>query len=153
MFKFHCNYIPLFQSSGYRIKSKVLCKFKQKSKCLILKYVYTYSKEKGGQDMSDYKISASDRRKSQYSYAFNMDVIKSIENGKLSQNQASKVYGVHCKTKASRLKKYGNLERKLKEKGGNSTRQELADLRAKLRISQGENLVLKVVMRIIEEVY
>ena len=103
--------------------------------------------------MSDYKIPATDRWKNQYSYAYKMEVIESIENGKLSQNQASKVYGVHRKTIAGWLGKYGNFEKKLREMGGKSARQELADLRAKLRASQGENQVLKAVMRILEEEY
>jgi transposase len=112
-----------------------------------------FEKQKGGQDMSDYKIPASDRWKNQYSYAYKMEVIESIENGKLSQNQASKVYGVHRKTISTWLQKYGNFEKKLKEMGGKSPRQELADLRAKLRVSQGENQVLKAVMGIIEDEY
>jgi transposase len=103
--------------------------------------------------MSDYKIPAVDRWKNQYSYAFKMEVIESIENGKLSQNQASKIYGVHRKTISRWLGKYGNFEKKLKEMGGKSPRQELADLRAKLRVSEGENQVLKAVMGIIEEEY
>ena len=103
--------------------------------------------------MSEYKIPAADRWKNQYSYAYKIEVIESIENGKLSQNQASKVYGVHRKTIAGWLRKYGNFEKKLREMGGKSARQELADLRAKLRVSQGENQVLKAVMRIIEEEY
>ena len=103
--------------------------------------------------MSDYEIPASDRWKNQYSYAFKMEVVETIENGKLSQNQASKVYGVHRKTIAGWLHKYANFDKKLKEMGGKSPRQELADLRAKLRVSQGENQVLKAVMSIIEEEY
>lgn len=103
--------------------------------------------------MSEYKIPAEDRWKNQYSYAYKLEVIESIENGKLSQNQASKIYGVHRKTIAGWLGKYGNFEKKLKEMGGKSARQELADLRAKLRASQGENQVLKAVMRVIEDEY
>lgn len=103
--------------------------------------------------MNDCKIPASERWKNQYSFAYKMDVIESIENGKLSQNQASKVYGVHRKTISGWLKKYGNFEKKLKEMGGKSPKQEIADLRAKLRASQGENQVLKAVMSIIEDEY
>jgi transposase-like protein len=103
--------------------------------------------------MNDYKIPASERWKNQYSYAYKMEVVESIENGKLSQNQASKVYGVHRKTISGWLKKYGNFEKKLKEMGGKSPKQEIADLRAKLRASQGENQVLKAVMSIIEDEY
>ena len=103
--------------------------------------------------MSDYKIPAKDRWKNRYSYAYKMEVIESIENGKLSQNQASKYYGVHRKTISGWLQKYGNFEKKLKEMGGKSPKQNIADLRAKLRVAEGENEVLKAVMSIIEEEY
>lgn len=103
--------------------------------------------------MSDYKIPAKDRWKNRYSYAYKMEVIESIENGKLSQNQASKYYGVHRKTISGWLQKYGNFEKKLKEMRGKSPKQNIADLRAKLRVAEGENEVLKAVMGIIEEEY
>ena len=103
--------------------------------------------------MSDYKIPAKDRWKNRYSYAYKMEVVESIENGRLSQNQASKYYGVHRKTISGWLKKYGNFEKKLREMGGKSPKQNIADLRAKLRVAEGENEVLKAVMSIIEEEY
>lgn len=103
--------------------------------------------------MSDYKIPAKERFKNRYSYAYKMEVVESIENGKLSQNQASKYFGVHRKTISGWLKKYGNFEKKLREMGGKSPKQNIADLRAKLRVSEGENEVLKAVMSIIEEEY
>jgi len=103
--------------------------------------------------MSDYKIPAKDRWKNRYSYAYKMEVVECIDNGKLSQNQASKYYGVHRKTISGWLAKYGNFEKKLKEMGGKSPKQNIADLRAKLRVSEGENEVLKAVMSIIEEEY
>ncbi|MBN1186684.1 MAG: hypothetical protein JXB49_30685 [Bacteroidales bacterium] len=103
--------------------------------------------------MSDYKIPAKDRFKNRYSYAYKKEVIESIENGKLSQNQASKYYGVHRKTISGWLQKYGNFEKKLREMGGKSPKQNIADLRAKLRVAEGENEVLKAVMSIIEEEY
>lgn len=103
--------------------------------------------------MSDYKIPAKERWKNRYSYAYKLEVIESIENGKLSQNQASKIYGVHRKTISGWLQKYGNFDKKLKEMGGKSPKQNVADLRAKLRVSEGENAVLKAVMSIIEEEY
>jgi len=103
--------------------------------------------------MSDYKIPAKDRFKNRYSYAYKMEVVESIENGKLSQNQASKYYGVHRKTISGWLQKYGNFEKKLREMGGKSPKQNIADLRAKLRVAEGENDVLKAVLSIIEEEY
>jgi hypothetical protein len=51
------------------------------------------------------------------------------------------------------MKKYGNFDKKLREMGGKSPRQELNELRAKLKVSQGENEVLKAIMSIIEEEY
>ena len=103
--------------------------------------------------MSDYKIPAKERFKNSYSYAYKKEVFESIENGKLSQNQASKYFGVHRKTISGWLKKYGNFEKKLREMGGKSPKQNIADLRAKLRVAEGENDVLKAVMSIIEEEY
>lgn len=103
--------------------------------------------------MSDYMIPARERFKNRYSYAYKMEVVESIENGKLSQNQASKYFGVHRKTISGWLQKYGNFEKKLREMGGKSPKQNIADLRAKLRVSEGENEVLKAVMNIIEEEY
>ena len=103
--------------------------------------------------MSDYKIPVNERWKNRYGYAYKMEVIESIENGKLSQNQASKLYWVHRKTISRWLQKYGNFEKKLREMGGKSPKQNLADLRAKLRVAESENQVLKAVMDIIGEEY
>lgn len=101
--------------------------------------------------MSEYKIPANERWKNRYSYAYKKDVVETIENGKLSQNQASRIYGVHRKTISGWIEKYGNFEKKLREMGGKSPKQNIADLRAKLRVSERENEVLKAVMEIIGE--
>lgn len=103
--------------------------------------------------MKDYRIPAEERWKNRYSYSFKLEVLEAIENGHLSQNQASRKYGVHRKTIAGWIKKYGNLEKKLREMGGKSPKQEIVDLKAKLRVSQDENQVLKAIMGIIEEEY
>ena len=103
--------------------------------------------------MSDYKIPAKDRWKNQYSYAYKMEVVEAIQNGHLSQNQASKQFSVHRRTISRWLEKYGNFDKKIKEMGGKSPRQEIADLRAKLRVSKSKNDVYEAVMSIIEEEY
>lgn len=103
--------------------------------------------------MKDYEIPASERWKNRYSYAFKMEVVETILNGKLSQNQASKVYGVHRKTISGWLYKYGNFEKKLREMGGKSPKQNIAELRAKLRVVEGEKEVLKAVVSMLEEEY
>jgi transposase-like protein len=103
--------------------------------------------------MSNYEIPDKDKWKNRYSYAFKMEVVESIENGKLSQNQASKVFGIHRKTISGWLSKYCNFDKKLREMGGKSPKQNIADLRAKLRASDAENSVLKAVLSIIKDEY
>lgn len=103
--------------------------------------------------MSEFKIKATERWKNQYSYAYKMKIIEQVENGHLSQNQASKRYGVSRKTIAAWLKKYGNFEKRLKEMGGKSPTQEIADLRAKLRVLEDENIVWHAIFDIIKDEY
>jgi transposase len=82
-----------------------------------------------------------------------MEIIEQIENRQLSQNQASKRYGVHRKTISGWLEKYGNVEIKLKEMGGKSPAQEIAELRAKLRVLENEKEVWRFIFNVIEEEY
>ena len=103
--------------------------------------------------MSGYKDPTKGKWKNHYSYAYKREVLESIENGKLSQTQASKKFGVSQRSIARWLEKYGNFEKKLKEMGGKSPRQEISDLRAKLRSSKAENEVLKAIVAILEEEY
>jgi transposase len=110
-------------------------------------------KKSGGINMSDYRIPARERWKNQYSYSYKLEVVESVENGKLSQNQAARQFGVHRKTLSGWIKKYGNLEKKLREMGGKSPKQEIVELKARLRATEGENQVYKAVMSIIEEEY
>lgn len=92
-----------------------------------------------------------DKSKYRYSFAFKKEVIECVENGKMSQNQASLFYDVSRKSISQWLKKYGNFDKKLREMGGKSPRQEVADMRAKLRKSESENSVLKAVLGIVGE--
>ena len=103
--------------------------------------------------MSNYKIPEKGKWKNRYSYSFKKEVVESVENGKMSQNQASLYFGVHRRSVSDWLKKYGNFDKKLKEMGGKSPRQNVDDMRVKLRTSERENSVLKAVLSIIEEDY
>ena len=103
--------------------------------------------------MSEFKIKATERWKNRYSYAYKIEIIEQIENGQLSQNQASIRYGVHRKTISGWLKKYGNLEKNLKEMGGKSPAQEIAELRAKLRVLENEKEVWRFIFDVIEDEY
>mgnify|MGYP000135254651 CR=1 FL=1 len=86
--------------------------------------------------MNDYKIPAKDRWKNRYSYAYKKEVIESIENGKLSQNQASKIYGVHRKTISGWLKKYGNFDYQytIKQKMSKTPEQRILELEQQVKI-------------------
>ena len=103
--------------------------------------------------MSDYKIAAKDRWQNRYSFAYKMEIIEQIENGQLSQNQASKRYGVHRKTISGWLKKYGNFDKKLREMGGKSPKEEIAELKAKLRALEQEKEVWRFIFDVIEDEY
>ena len=103
--------------------------------------------------MSEFKIAAKDRWQNRYSYAYKMEIIEQIENGLLSQNQASKRYGVHRKTISGWLKKYGNFDKKLREMGGKSPKEEIAELKAKLRALEQEKEVWRFVFDVVEDEY
>ena len=59
--------------------------------------------------MNNLKIPAGGEWNNRYSYAFKLEVIEVIENGKLSMNKASKVYGIHHKTIVEWMKKSGEV--------------------------------------------
>jgi transposase-like protein len=101
--------------------------------------------------MEQDKIPAVERFKNRYSYAYKVAVVEAIESGKLSQNQASRKYGVHRKTLSGWIKKYSIFEQKLKEMGGKSPQQEIVELRAKLRVAQTENATLRYIAQVVKE--
>jgi transposase-like protein len=96
---------------------------------------------------------AHQKWKNRYSFSFKKEVIASIENGQLSQNQASYYYNVGRKTISEWLKRYGNFDKKLREMGGKSPKQTIDELREKLRNSESENAAMKAVFEILTEEY
>lgn len=88
-----------------------------------------------------------------YSHAFKMAIIERIENGQISISQAAKEYD--CSRSAIRkwVKKYANLERKLRDLKGKSPQQEIADLKKKLKQEQRKNLVWETAMDMVEQMY
>lgn len=91
--------------------------------------------------------------KNRYSYSFKKEVVSSIENGQLSQNQASYFYDVGRKTISEWLKRYGNFDKKLREMGGKSPKQTIEELREKLRKSESDNSVLRTIFEILGDEY
>lgn len=88
-----------------------------------------------------------------YSHAFKIAIIERIENGQLSINQAAKEYECSRGAIQKWVKKYANLDRKLKVLKGKSPQQEIADLKKQLKQAQTSNLIWELAMEIIEDDY
>ena len=88
-----------------------------------------------------------------YSWGLKINIIEEIENGQVSINQAAKKYGVSRTTIQKWMKKYGNLDKKLREMGGRSPKQEIAELKKKLRQAELERDILETALEIIEDEY
>ena len=88
-----------------------------------------------------------------YSYAFKKEVIDLIENGRISINQASKVYEISRSTIQTWMKKYGNFEKKLKHMGGKSAQQEIRELKKKIRELESKELIYETFIDMVEKDY
>jgi len=80
-----------------------------------------------------------------------MEVIEAFQSGQMSQRQVVRKYGVHRTTIVAWEKRYGNIEKNYLRMEEKTPQQELAELRAALKVANEENRTLKYVMRIIEE--
>jgi len=88
-----------------------------------------------------------------YSHGFKIAIIERVENGQLSINQAAKEYDVCNSSIRKWIKKYGNLDRKLRNMQGKSPKQKIAELEKKLRETEKKVLIWETAMDIIEEDY
>lgn len=86
-----------------------------------------------------------------YSHAFKMAIVEQVERGNLSTNQAAKEYEVSRSAIQKWIKKYGNLDRKLKELGGKSPKQEIAELKKKLAEAEQRALIWECTVELLEE--
>lgn len=86
-----------------------------------------------------------------YSYAFKVAIIERIENGQISISQAAREYDVSPSGIRKWVKKYGNLDKKLRGMGGKSPQQEIADLKKKLKLSEKKVFVLESTIEFLEE--
>jgi transposase-like protein len=86
-----------------------------------------------------------------YSWAVKIGIIEEVERGHLSINQASIKYSVSRTTIQKWMKKYGNLDKKLREMGGRSPKQEIAELKKKLKQAELERDILETALEIIED--
>ena len=88
-----------------------------------------------------------------YSYGFKVAIVERIENGQLSQNQAAIEYDVSRGSITKWIKKYGNLDRKLRDMGGKSPQQKIKELQKKLKAAERKVLVRETAMEIVEDEY
>lgn len=88
-----------------------------------------------------------------YSHAFKMAIIERIELGQLSINQAAKEYDCSRSAVQKWVKKYANLDRKLRNLKGKSPQQEIAELKKQLKKEQRKLAVWEATMEIVEDMY
>lgn len=88
-----------------------------------------------------------------YSWGLKISIIEEIENGNISINQAARKYRVSRTAIQRWMKKYGNLDKKLREMGGRSPKQEISELKKKLKQVELERDILETALEIIEDEY
>lgn len=88
-----------------------------------------------------------------YSYAFKVAIVDKVEQGLFSINQAAKEYNVSRSAIQKWVKKYGNLDKKLRNMKGKSPKQEIAELKKKLKIAEQKALIWELAVEIVEEDY
>ena len=86
-----------------------------------------------------------------YSYAFKVAIVDRVEQGQISQNQAAKEYNVSRSGIQKWIKKYGNLDKKLRAMGGKSPKQEIADLKKKLEEAELREAIWETAVELLEK--
>lgn len=88
-----------------------------------------------------------------YSWGLKITIVEEVENGQLSINQAAKKYGVSRAGIQKWVKKFSNLDRKLRDMGGRSPKQEIQELKKKLKRAEMERDILDVAIDIMKDEY
>jgi len=86
-----------------------------------------------------------------YSYGFKVAIVEKVEQGQVSINQAAKVNNVSRSAIQKWIKKYGNLDKKLRGMGGKSPKQEIAELKKKLEEAEVRALIWECTLELVEE--
>ena len=86
-----------------------------------------------------------------YSYAFKIAIVERVEQGHISINQAAKEYDVSRSGIQKWIKKYGNLDKKLRSLGGKSPKQQIEELKKKLAAAEKRALIWEATVEILEE--
>jgi len=78
-------------------------------------------------------------------------IVDKVEQGQVSINQAAKEFNVSRSGIHKWIKKYGNLDKKLRAMGGKSPKQEIADLKKKLEDAEVRALIWQTAVEILED--
>ena len=88
-----------------------------------------------------------------YSHGLKRSILAEVENGQTSINQAAKKYGVSRSAIQRWMRKMGTFDKKLREMGGNSAKQEIRRLRQKIKDLETQKIILETAIEIVEEEY
>ncbi len=88
-----------------------------------------------------------------YSHGLKRSILNEVENGQTSINQAAKKYGVSRSAIQRWMGKMGTFDKKLREMGGNSAKQEIQRLRQKIKDLETQKTILETAIEIVEEEY
>ena len=88
-----------------------------------------------------------------YSHGFKLGILAEIENGRISLNQAAIKYGISRTSIQRWMNKMGTFDKKLREMGGNSAKQEIKRLKQKIKDLEAEKAILETAIEIVEDEY
>jgi transposase len=88
-----------------------------------------------------------------YTFAYKKALIEEIENGLISVNQASVRYHLHRSTVERWLKKYGNFSKKIAFMGKVSPKQEINELKLRLKQLEAEKRLYQDVIEMLSKEY
>ena len=88
-----------------------------------------------------------------YPHGLKLSILAEVENGQASINQAAKKYGVSRSAIQRWMRKMGTFDKKLREMGGNSAKQEIRRLRQKIKDLETQKIILETAIEIVEEEY
>lgn len=86
-----------------------------------------------------------------FSHGFKLRVLADVENGLMSINQAAIKYQVGRSTIQKWMNKFGLQDKKLREMGGRSPKDEIKRLQQKIRDLETQKRILETAIDIVEE--
>lgn len=142
----------LISFNGERKRKGVYCFFEKKYLLSSLLFLFfslcrpEIALHKKGQKMEKSEYQYKRRSQRDYSYSFKLQVVREVERGELSLNEAKNKYGIQGnRTVSNWIEKYGNFDRayELNRKKMKSPEQEIFELKQQLRLLERKNKSLE----------